>query len=96
MTAPSLQMLRVFEHGAALAHYEQSIARIEARFGASHPSLAGLHSSAADELCQLGRYAAAITRAEQAIALSNLAGHLDEVFDEAQRVLARARAGAYT
>ncbi|MCY1054295.1 MULTISPECIES: tetratricopeptide repeat protein [Nannocystis] len=95
MTAPSLQMLHNFDHGAALAHYEQAIARVEARFGASHPSLAGLHSSAAGELCQLGHYAAAITRAEQAIALSNLAGNYDEIFDEAQRVLARARARAY-
>ncbi|MDC0715965.1 tetratricopeptide repeat protein [Nannocystis bainbridge] len=95
MTVPSIQMLHTFDHGAALAHYERSIARIEARFGASHPSLAGLHSSAAGELCQLGRYAAAMKSAEQAIALSNLAGNYGEIFDEAQRVLARARARVY-
>jgi tetratricopeptide (TPR) repeat protein len=88
-------MLHPFDHGAALAHYEQAIARLEARFGASHPSLAGLHSSAAGELCQLGRFDAAITRAQQAIALANLAGQHGEIFDEARRVLARARARAY-
>jgi hypothetical protein len=95
VTSPSTQVLRAFDHGAALAHYERAIARLEARFGASHPSLAGLHSSAAGELCQLGQYAAAIVRAQQAIALSNIAGHHDEIFDEAQVVLARARAGAF-
>ena len=96
VTALPIQLLRSFDHGAALAHYDQAIARIEARFGASHPSLAGLHSCAADELCKLGLYAAAILRAEQAIALSNLAGDHDQVFGEAQLVLARARARAFT
>lgn len=96
VTSPSPEMLRNFDHGAALAHYERAIARIEARFGASHPSLAGLHSSAAGELCELGQYAAAMVRAQQAIALSNLAGHHDQIFDEAKVVLARARAGAFT
>lgn len=96
MNTPSVQMLRTFEHGAALAHYDQAIARIEARFGASHPSLAALHSCAAGELYELGLYTAAIVRAEQAIALSNLAGDHDQVFGEAQLVLARARAGAFT
>lgn len=95
MTSPSVHMLHAFDHEAALEHYERSIARLEARFGASHPSLAGLHSSAAGELCELGQYAAAMMRAQQAIALSHLAGHPDAIYDEAQVVLARARARAY-
>ncbi|HEY8376655.1 MAG TPA: hypothetical protein VIK91_09215, partial [Nannocystis sp.] len=94
MTSPSAQLLHAFEHGAALEHYERAIARLEARFGASHPALAGLHSSAAGELCELGQYAAAMRRAQQAIALSHLAGDPDPTYHEAQVVLARARSRA--
>lgn len=93
VTAPT-SVLHSFDHTSALAHYDQAIARLELRFGASHPSLAGLHSSAAAELCELGRYSAAIVRAERAIALWTLGGADHALLDQARVILARARARA--
>lgn len=93
MTAPT-SLLHSFDHASALAHYDQAIARLEHRFGASHPSLAGLHSSAAEELCQLGRYSAAVARAERAIALWTMGGGDHQMLDQARVILARARARA--
>lgn len=84
---------RSFDHAAALAHYDQAIARIEHRFGASHPSLPGLHRSAAEELCGLGYYPQARERAERAVALYTLGGGEQDALEEARVVLARARGG---
>ena len=91
--APS-SLLHSFDHASALAHYEQAIARLERRFGGAHPSLAGLHSSAAEELCELGRYRAAIASAERAIALWTLGGGDHQLLERARTILARARARA--
>lgn len=93
MTAPT-SLLHSFDHASALAHYDEAISRLEHRFGASHPSLAGLHSSAAEELCQLGRYSAAVARVERAIALWTLGGGEPGMVEQARVILARARARA--
>lgn len=86
-------LTRSFDHAAALAHYDQAIARLEHRFGASHPSLPGLHRSAAEELVGLGDYRQAMARAERAVALYTLGGGDHEALEEARVVLARARGG---
>lgn len=87
-------MLRRFDHSAALAHYDAAIERLEARFGGAHPSLAGLHCSAAAELCALGRHPEASARAQRALALWTFRDEEPALADEARVVLARARAGA--
>lgn len=92
MTFPP-DLPRSFDHAAALAHYDQAIARLEQRFGASHPSLPGLHRSAAEELCGLGDYLSAISRAERAVALLTLVGGDEEAIEAARRTLARAYGG---
>lgn len=94
MTTLPPNLTRSFEHAAALAHYDQAIARLEHRFGASHPTLPGLHRSAAEELVRLGYYPQAVVRAERAIALYTIGGGDHEALDQARVVLARARGGA--
>jgi hypothetical protein len=91
MTLPP-DLPRSFDHEAALAHYDQAIARLEQRFGTSHPSLPGLLHSAAEELCGLGDYLAAITRAERAVALLALGGD-PQALEAARVTLARAYGG---
>lgn len=83
---------RSFDHEAALAHYDQAIARLEQRFGTSHPSLPGLLHSAAEELCGLGDYLSAISRAERAVALYSLVGD-QRALEAARETLARAYGG---
>jgi tetratricopeptide (TPR) repeat protein len=91
MTLPP-DLPRSFDHAAALAHYDQAIARLEQRFGASHPSLPGLLHSAAEELCGLGDYLSAITRAERAVALYTAVGD-QQALAAARDTLARAYGG---
>lgn len=93
MTTLPPDLPRSFDHAAALAHYDQAIARLEQRFGASHPSLPGLHRSAAEELCGLGDYLAAIRRAEQAVALLTRGGADQDAIAAARATLARAYGG---